>query len=256
MATGWNGGSLKTGLDALASVAFIAACAAIVWSIILGRTSSAPAAVAAARNAAAAPARPAPPLPAEPVSLDGAVLRGNPKAKVAVIEYSEFECPFCGKFARETLPDLEKKYIGPGKVLWAFRHFPLEKIHQNALRAGIAGECAGRQDKFWPMHDLLFKNQTQLESASLSEYARTLGLDFRQFDACMKESGAASAEAKIRTDIQTAGPLVITGTPTFFTGRVQANGSVRLGRRLTGALPVNDFETEIDKELAEVGSAQ
>ena len=105
------------------------------------------------------PVPPAPPLPKDPVDLAGAILAGNPSAHVAMIEFSDFECAFCGRFTRDTEPTLWHEYVDSGQLLVAFRHLVLEERHPHALRAAEAGECANRQGQFWPMHDVLFHNQ-------------------------------------------------------------------------------------------------
>lgn len=241
-----NAGTIKASVDLVGSLAFIAACGAIVWSVAVRRPAP-PAAGVGVAAPAQAKARPPAPLPAEPVSLDGAILRGDPKAKVAVIEYSEFQCPYCGKFAQETMPALAARYVDSGKVLWAFRHFPLEQIHPNALRAGMAGECAARQGKFWQIHDVLFRNQAKLDEANLDGYVKALGLKTEDFEACMK----GPAESEVRADMRAAQALGVTGTPTFLLGRVELDGRVKVLNRFSGALPLERFAQALDPLLFE-----
>jgi hypothetical protein len=119
-----------------------------------------------------------------PVSLAGATLQGSPSAKVAVIEYLDFECPYCGKFARETLPALDAGYIRTGKVLLAVRHYPLPN-HQLAVKAAEAAECAGEQGKFWEMHLRLFQEPRNLHDRVLLSHAQPLA-DSSRFEACLK----------------------------------------------------------------------
>ena len=131
-----------------------------------------------ARTQPTRPTRPAPAaLPTEPLSVEGATLKGDMRAGVALIVYSDFECPFCSRFALDTWPSLEQKYVSTGKVRVAFRHLPIESIHRYALKASEAAACADQQAKFWPMHDVLFKNPKQLDDASLAKYAKELKLD-------------------------------------------------------------------------------
>jgi protein-disulfide isomerase len=236
---------LKSLLDTLASLAFVGLCGAIAWSLVTGRATLLRGDAVAPAPAAKAPRPAPPPLPKEPVSLDGAVLKGRDSAPVAVIEYSEFQCPFCQKFTNTTLPTLIKNYVDAGKVLWAFRNFPLEKIHPNAFKAAAAGECAARQGKFWEMHGALFENPKELDETTLHARARTLQLNESAFTACL--SGAADAD--VRADMKTAQALGITGTPAFFVGRVQPNRTVRLLQRITGAMPVDQFQSAIDAAL-------
>jgi protein-disulfide isomerase len=117
---------------------------------------------------------PAPPT--EPVALEGAELRGDRGAGVAIIEYSDFQCPSCGHFARESLPVIDRLYVQPGKVLLAFRHFPISDLHPFAFAAAEAATCAGRQGQFWNMHDLLFRNQDHLGRDDLQRAAASLDI--------------------------------------------------------------------------------
>jgi len=192
------------------------------------------------------PARPPLPLPTQPVSIDDAVLKGSASAKVALIIYSDFECPYCGRFAIDTWPALDGKYVAAGKVRTAFRHLPLESIHASALVAAEAADCAGQQGQFWPMHDLLFRNQKQLGQVHLPGYAQQIRLNAGAFDTCLR----AATPAKARADAATGAALGITGTPSFLIGLVQADGRVRVTERLSGARPLSDFETALGKVLA------
>ncbi|MGH7634592.1 MAG: DsbA family protein, partial [Gemmatimonadaceae bacterium] len=126
-------------LDLTATVLVSVAAVAVLWTAVRGATGGR-AAVPAPREVA---------VPSEPQSLDGAPILGDPAAKVVIIEYSDFQCPFCGKFARETLPGFEKKYVSTGKAKIVFRHVPLEQAHPFALGAAVAAECAEQQGRFW-----------------------------------------------------------------------------------------------------------
>ena len=189
--------------------------------------------------------RPEPPLPTEPLSLDGVTTKGDPSAAVVIVEFSEFQCPYCGKFAKETLPSLEASYILPGRVQFAFRHLPLEKIHSNAFSAAEAVECAGRQGQFWKMHDLLFVSPKQLSQSDIVGRARTLNLDSETFGKCL----GGEVSAKVRADMAAGMKLGVTGTPTFFIGRLEKPGSVRVSQRISGAAPLASFTEAIDKLL-------
>jgi protein-disulfide isomerase len=224
-------------LDTAASVAMIAASVAVVWALV-GRSPGNPAPAA----------RPQPPLPSEPVSLAGAALKGDVTAPVAVIEYSEFQCPYCGKSARDTLPGLVRTYVTTGKVLLAFRHLPLEKMHPAALKAAQAAECAGQQGKFWEMHDLLFQNAVDLDAASFPSLAQAIGLDRNAFAGCTVNDFAMT---KVIQDIGAARTLQVTGTPTFLIGIVQQDRLVRVVRRIVGAQPLSAFSDVIEQLLKE-----
>jgi protein-disulfide isomerase len=131
--------SWKSAFDVITSVVMLGAATFLVSSHLSSRGSS----------------RPELEVPAEPVSIAGAANKGSVDARIVMIAFTDFQCPFCGRFAREVLPQLEHDYIATGRVQFVYRHLPLP-IHQYALKAAQAAECARRQDQFWPMHDWLF----------------------------------------------------------------------------------------------------
>jgi protein-disulfide isomerase len=182
-------------------------------------------------------------LPAKPLSLQGAALSGNPRARIALIEYSDFQCPFCGKFARETLPGLENKYVKTGIVVLAFRHLPLPK-HQFAAKAAMAATCAGYQNKFWEMHDLLFRDQVHLDPPSLAQGAQSIGLHEARFIACLTGSEVA---ASLERDAREAVAVNISSTPAFIVGLVLPDGSVQATKLIGGAQPLETFAAAIDQ---------
>lgn len=180
--------------------------------------------------------------PVFPVSLEGAELLGSHRAKVVIIEYADFQCPYCGRFAKATLPDLRRSYVDTGKVLFAFRQFPLEEIHKSALGAAEAAECAGRQGAFWKMHDLNFANQDTLQEAVLVARAQSLGIDVAAFDRCLH----GPALDVIRADLKTGESLRVTGTPTFFVGTLELDERVKVFARLVGAVSLTEFQKVLD----------
>ncbi len=171
------------------------------------------------------------------VSLDDDPVKGSPDAPVTIVEFSEFQCPYCGLYIRETFPKIDETYIKTGKVKYVFRDFPLTAIHPNAQKAAEAAGCAARQGKFWEYHDILFNHQDALELSSLKQYAADLGLDTAQFDACLDSGAMAEEVAKDLADGQQYG---VTGTPAFFVN----------GIKLTGAQPFGAFQELIEEELA------
>ena len=215
----------RAALDVTASVAMLLTSAVLFWAIVRPAKPTTPPSTRLSIAAA--------PLPADPVSLEGAILAGDRTAKVAIIEYSDFECPYCGNVARDAVARILRDYVRTGRVMFAFRHLPLERVHPFALKAAEAAECANHQGKFWEMHDLLFANQRSLDSGNLHKFGTSVGLDEPVFTACLK--GAATA--KVRADIASAKSLQITGTPTFLLGSIQSDGRVRVLRRVSGALP-------------------
>jgi protein-disulfide isomerase len=191
------------------------------------------------------PARPPIPLPAESLALDGMSTRGSAAALVVLIEYSDFECRFCGAFVRETLPAVLREYVESGKVRLAYRHVT-PPTHRRAVPAAIAAECAKRQGKFWEMHDRLFANQTKLDDASLTAHAGALGLDVAAFAGCQADPAIAD---RVASDTTEARNLRISGTPSFFIGLAQPDGRVRVTRSLRGAVPLQAFQEALDREV-------
>lgn len=230
LANGKKAHRFRANLDGIAAVVLIAAGATVMWQQIEATSpGSGP-----IRNVA---------LPSEPLSLDGAEVEGADVATVAIIEFSDFQCPFCSKFSRETLPVLMTEYIKTGKVKHAFRHLPL-RIHADAQKAAEASECAAAEGKFWPMHEALFLEPAKLDVASLRTTAEEIGLS-TGFVRCLEGATAA----KVKSDADLATSLGVTATPTFFVGRVQPDGRVRVLDTIAGAHPLARFRQSLDKAL-------
>jgi protein-disulfide isomerase len=222
---------LRSALETAATVAMLIAACAIVWR------------VRAANQPTPRPttqARPPIPIPAEPVSLAGAQMRGNRSARVAMIEYADFQCPFCGRFTTDTLPELERKYVDTGLVLFAFRHLPLS-MHPFARSAAQAAECAGLQGQFWQMSARLFGDQAHLDSVSLREKATALGLKPSLFESCLSGPTAASIER----DAASAQSLQLTGTPTFVFGDLLGDGRVKVRKIIASALTAGQADAVV-----------
>jgi len=169
------------------------------------------------------------------VGVDDDPIKGSENAPVTIIEFSEYECPFCERFFKQTLPQIEENYIKTGKVRHVFRDFPLSS-HRNAQKAAEASECADEQGKFWEYHDKLFENQNALDINSLKRYAKDLGLDAAKFNECL-DSGKMTAE--IQKDFADGSRYGVSGTPTFFINEIE----------LVGAQPFSAFEQVIEQEL-------
>src|SRR5262245_6018545 len=180
-----------------------------------------------------------PPASLVEVSIDGAPIRGAADAPVTVVEFSDFECPFC-KQTHPTLKQLLERY--PGKVRLAYRDFPLDSIHPQARRAAEAARCAQEQGKFWEYHDVLFTQSPQLAPEDLRRYAAQMGLDVTKFDGCLS---TGVHKAAVQRDLDEGNRLGITGTPAFFIN----------GRTLSGAQPLEAFTRLIDQELARIGDS-
>ena len=171
--------------------------------------------------------------------IGDAYVKGDKKAKVEIIEFSDFECPFCARFYTQTLAQLEKEYIDTGKAKLAFKHLPLP-FHPNAQKASEATECAGEvggNDAFWDMHDAIFENQaTGIGISDLKRMAGDLGLDQGEFDSCLDNGDMAD---KVKAHAAEAAKLGASGTPTFFIN----------GVKVVGAQPFSVFKATIDAEL-------
>lgn len=185
-------------------------------------------------------------LPREPISIAQEPVKGDQNARIALIEFSDYQCPFCGRHTKDVLPQIEDEYVKTGKVKYVFRDLPLD-FHKNAFKAAEAAHCAGAQGKFWEMHDLLFQNQAALAPEQLATHAKSLGLGESAFQQC-RDSGRFAAQ--IRQDIAEAGTAGITGTPTFLIGLVQpGDGRVKVVKKLVGAKPYAEFKSAFDSLL-------
>jgi protein-disulfide isomerase len=184
------------------------------------------------------------PVPKDPLPLAGSALRGASQAPVIIVEYSDFQCPYCRRFVTDTLPELDRLYVSTGKVRLAFRELPLP-IHGQAQRAAEGAECAAQQGQFWQLHDALFAHPTELDEAGIRRHALALGLEPKGFDACM----AGASSEKVRTDVASARALGVAGTPAFFIGRSGPDDSVRVTATVAGARPLEEFKRILDRLL-------
>jgi protein-disulfide isomerase len=186
------------------------------------------------------------------LSIQGENFRGNSGASVAMIEYADFECPFCGKYAREVYPKILDEYVKTGKVKLFYRDLPLP-MHPHALAAARAARCAGEQGKYWEMHDSLFASQTALSDSALQDRAKTLGLDTTEFKRCLSSGKYAD---EIQKSLSEAEKLGVRGTPTFFLGTVDPNGDVvKIGKTIVGARPYENFKAALDDLLGSKSQA-
>ncbi len=183
------------------------------------------------QNRARRPRRPDPAQEYE-VAVGEAPIRGDAEAVVTIVEWSDFQCPFCVR-AAPTLAQIQREY--GSKVRIVFKHLPLS-IHAQAPAAHAAAEAAHRQGKFWEMHDKIFENQRDLAPETLERYAVALGLDIERYKRDL-ESG--EVKKRIDDDMQQAEDLSVTGTPAFFIN----------GRFLSGAQPFANFKRVIDSAL-------
>jgi protein-disulfide isomerase len=199
--------------------------------------------------------RQAPPVAAGPtpenpsiVSIEGGATKGSSDARVTLVEFTDYQCPFCSRHFRDTMPQIDNDYVKTGKIRYVLREFPLESIHPLAFKAAEAANCAGEQGKYWEMHDRLFANQNALAAQQLPGHADAVGLDGQKFKTCL-DSGKYAA--KLRKDLADAQKAGATGTPTFFIGLTDPKGSeIKAVRKIVGAQNYAAFKDAIDTLLA------
>lgn len=162
----------------------------------------------------------------------GEPTKGDPDATITIIEFSDFECPFCARFYDETLPLIEERYVDTGKVKFVYKDYPLP-MHPNAVSAHIAAECADEQGKFWEYHDMLFDRQGEWSDSTMPMYGLELSLDMVNFNSCLSLAGM---EDEVRADLVEGSNHGVNGTPTFFIGN--DNGYIKL----VGAQPFSTFD--------------
>ncbi len=178
----------------------------------------------------------------EPLRLsvsDSGPSRGNPEAPVTIVEFADFECPYCRQM-HETLTAVLADYTD--EVRLVYKHLPLQN-HPHAFKAAQAAVCADRQQRFWAYHDRLFERSPDLSLDALNESAEALGLDMKRFDACL--SGAESRDA-VRADMAESAELRATGTPTLLVN----------GRLIRGAIPPEELRRVLDEELGNAGETE
>lgn len=157
-------------------------------------------------------------------------IRGNKNAPVTIIEFSDFQCPYCSNF-HETMKQVVENY--PNDVRWVYKHFPLDSIHPYARKAAEASECAADQDKFWEYTDELFKNQSNISPEYFSRVAKSVGLNTSQFDECLDSE---KYKSKVNNDYQQGIQAGVRGTP----------GNFINGQSVPSALPYEQIKSMID----------
>jgi len=167
-------------------------------------------------------------------------IKGNPNALVTIVEFSDFQCPFCVKFYKDTYKDIENDYIKTGKVKFVYRDFPLPN-HQFAEGAAIAAECAGLQNNYYEMYSMLFDYGVSGNKQTYIDYAKTIGLDETAFTTCINSDVTYS---EIKQDTKDGKDLGISSTPSFFIN----------GEEVVGSQPYSVFKEVIDRKLQEAGS--
>lgn len=177
------------------------------------------------------------------IGIDDDPQLGDANAKVTIIEFADYQCPNCRAFWRETLPRIKKEYVDTGRVRIVFRDFPVQDIHPEATVAAIAAECAGDQNKYFELHDKIFREQdrrgrdvVRFRVQDLKRWAMEVGIDPAPFNECLDGGRYKDEVAKDLADATSVG---VNGTPVFFVN----------GRLLAGAHPFSTFQKVIEEEL-------
>lgn len=173
------------------------------------------------------------------IETGGAAVKGEKDTPITIVEFSEYQCPFCGRYVEETYPQILEEY--GDQTYYIFHDYPLQ-FHQHAQTMAEIARCAGDQGQYWEMHDLIFENQEAWSNkenlqTDIDTYASQLGLDKEAFDNCL-DSGKYTQTVK--DDLQLGTEVGVQGTPTFFIN----------GQKIVGALPFADFQAVIEAELA------
>lgn len=219
---------LRVGLDVLAAVTMTVAAVVLLWRLLSGgpHISSQPRPTVEDVEGAGIS-----------TTTLGAPSRGTSNASLVVVEFGDFECPYCARFAHESFDQFEQEFVSTGDVEYVFRHLPLPN-HPFALSAAQAAECAAKQGKFWEMRSHLFKNQLEFTNSVWLRPDSGSSVDLVALKACLAESD----QARIRADIAEAARLGIQSTPTFLIGRRRSDGSVDVVARINGAVPYSAFK--------------
>jgi protein-disulfide isomerase len=174
--------------------------------------------------------------------------KGAPDARVTLVEFTDYQCPFCARHQKETVPQLLEKYVKTGKLKYVVRDFPLEAIHPAAVKAAEAPHCAGDGGKYWEMHERLFVNPRAMAPADLVAHAQALGLDSKAFQACLEGGKYTPRVNEARAEGASAG---VRGTPSFFLGITEPNSDkITAVAAIRGAHPFAKFQEEIETLLA------
>ena len=185
--------------------------------------------------------------PPETMSVAGEPFKGQPGATLAIIEYADFECPFCRRFEHDVYPQIHDNYIATGKVKYFHRDMPLP-FHEGAMPAARAAHCASEQGKFWEMHDSLLGDAASLGAADIDERAGKLGLNVAALDACISSDRFADI---IQRSVAEATQMQVSGTPTFIIGTLDDQGNLMsVKKTVVGAYPFGTFKAAIDPLLA------
>jgi protein-disulfide isomerase len=198
------------------------------------------------------PAMPAQPAAQAPAPVDdkvsmvfpaGGFSVGKENAPLVLVEYTDYQCPFCQRYHNDSFAQIKANFIDTGKIRYISRDFPLP-FHENARRSATAARCAAEQGKFWELRHTMIVNANQLQADKLGGYAQSASLDVPKFQACVDSD---KFKAAIDKDIAEGSAAGINGTPSFVLGRIE-NGKLQ-GVRMVGAMPYAQFEAKIQDML-------
>jgi len=184
--------------------------------------------------------------PPQSLSVAEEPFKGEPAARVALVEYADLQCPFCRRFDREVYPRIRDSYINTGKLKFFHRDMPLG-FHEGAMPAARAVHCASEQNKYWEMHDSLLVDTASLTAADIDARAAQLGLNVAELDKCISSNRFADV---IQRSVAEANEMQISGTPTFLIGTLDAAGNVvSVQKTVVGAAPFESFKAALEPLL-------
>ncbi len=183
----------------------------------------------------------------ETINVEKDPVLGKTDARVGIIEWTDYQCPFCGRFTSEAYPKIVSDYVDTGKVRFIYRDLPLASIHPWSQLAAVAAHCAGEQGKFWEMHNSLFADQRAMRPPDISNRAAKLELDMSKFNECINSS---RYNELIDTSVKGAQRMNINGTPTFLLGTFNDGGSImKIEKSIIGTYPFEKFQADLDELL-------
>ena len=188
------------------------------------------------------------PLPTDAMPMSEVATFGRPSADAVVVVFTDFQCPYCARFATGPLRDFRNTHVTSGRASVIVRHYPLDQIHPEATPTAVAAECARQQNQFDAFHDYVFERQGNLAKLASDRFAQaieTLRLDHNRFSACLE---SADVRKRIRADSTMGSRLGVPGTPTVFVGK-RVDRGVQLMRRLDGQLTLETLEEAMDQIL-------
>ena len=182
------------------------------------------------------------------ISIGPSPYKGKADATVTLVEFSDYQCPYCARNYRDVMPTLVTEYVDTGKLKFVMRENPIPSLHRNAMNASLAALCAGDQDKYWEMHNMLFENQRELGVDNLKTFAGTIGLDTATFNECLDSK---KYEERINKEIALGTKLGVRGTPGFVIGLTDQNDpdKANMSVYIKGAQSLANFKQAIDDLL-------